>query len=297
MRPFSLRIAFSTENDRKVADPRPRSRLRIRSWGYVVPRDADRGSCQQIHRGCARVGRGRVAGRRTGQPEVPAPCRIVGNTTRGDDFVTSVVPIPGSDESLTLATAIWQRPNFGRPTKQPADVDPEEFAAYRVHRAWCPMKSSTVRPRPLRMDLPQHLATCDRRPKSSCRETTRNGDPRQKQRATTDGKCRGRADGRRARRCHRGSDSTNQAGQMNPRRTILRLHTPHAFLRKTPGSTRHQKAQVQCRVFEVDPVPLLFVISPNRGCFARRGSLCNRAMAARSSASPSSVDVGGGMSD
>jgi C-terminal peptidase prc len=44
---------------------------------------------------------------------------IVGKASRGDNFVSSAVPFPGSDEYLMLATGVWQRPNTDRPTGEP----------------------------------------------------------------------------------------------------------------------------------------------------------------------------------
>lgn len=56
---------------------------------------------------------------------------IVGQSTHGANLITSAVPVPGGQEVMMVATALWSRPNQAAANNQPADDDGDEPA-----RSW-----------------------------------------------------------------------------------------------------------------------------------------------------------------
>jgi C-terminal processing protease CtpA/Prc len=59
---------------------------------------------------------------------------IVGQPTRGANLITSAIPVPGAEEVLMVATAVWDRPDHAHAQAQPENADLEDGDA--APRTW-----------------------------------------------------------------------------------------------------------------------------------------------------------------
>ncbi len=82
-------------------------------------------------------------------PAQPAKRRavIVGQPTRGANLITSAVPVPGAEEVLMVATAVWDRPDHVRTQAQQENADLDDGdAAPRTWRVTPDVYVEPVRP-------------------------------------------------------------------------------------------------------------------------------------------------------
>jgi hypothetical protein len=92
---------------------------------------------------------------------------VVGMPSHGDSLVRSAISVPGADESLILATGVWQRPNAERQFKESVAsregrdegrMEPESVDEGELARVWRVIPDVRVKESAAKSALPEVIA-------------------------------------------------------------------------------------------------------------------------------------------